>query len=385
MTRKRIGIAGWAACTGLSYMNYDMWHMGFADVWLAVEHPKVGFAPQVLPPEALLATSGASAAVYHEFLDSIDILVFCERPVANQFPLLQEALRRGIVTCCIPMLEWLPPVNGVQSWVRQVDAVWAPTGYTLRELQNRVTRVKARYAHVPWFRNIWGGRWGVNLDRFPFTLRTRCNEFLFCNGYGGAHGRKGLSTIVAAWQHLPNIPLLVRSQRDECAGLPAHAEVLVDNVTQPCELYARGDVLLAPSRFEGLGLQLYEAQACGLPVITTAAPPMDECMPLSSVPATMGATTLHSWSVPTYDIRSEDLAAVVQRYHGIPLSAISQAARDRVEAHCNLAHTLEQLRTQLEALADQRRAQPPSKVTKQRKKPNKPTIDEARRHRRPRK
>ncbi|MET0824078.1 MAG: glycosyltransferase, partial [Solirubrobacterales bacterium] len=41
-------------------------------------------------------------------------------------------------------------------------------------------------------------------------------------------------------------------------------------------LFASADVCLAPSRWEGLGLHLYEAMALGLPVITNDAPPMNE-------------------------------------------------------------------------------------------------------------
>ena len=41
-------------------------------------------------------------------------------------------------------------------------------------------------------------------------------------------------------------------------------------------LFASADVCLAPSRWEGLGLHLYEATAFGLPIITNDAPPMNE-------------------------------------------------------------------------------------------------------------
>jgi glycosyltransferase involved in cell wall biosynthesis len=40
--------------------------------------------------------------------------------------------------------------------------------------------------------------------------------------------------------------------------------------------FASADVCLAPSRWEGLGLHLFEATAFGLPVITNNKPPMDE-------------------------------------------------------------------------------------------------------------
>ena len=41
-------------------------------------------------------------------------------------------------------------------------------------------------------------------------------------------------------------------------------------------LFAAADVCVAPSRWEGLGLHLYESMALGLPVITNDAPPMNE-------------------------------------------------------------------------------------------------------------
>ena len=41
-------------------------------------------------------------------------------------------------------------------------------------------------------------------------------------------------------------------------------------------LFAAADVCVAPSRWEGLGLHLYESMALGLPVITNDDPPMNE-------------------------------------------------------------------------------------------------------------
>lgn len=42
------------------------------------------------------------------------------------------------------------------------------------------------------------------------------------------------------------------------------------------QLFADSDVCLAPSRWEGLGLHLYEATAFGIPIITNDNPPMNE-------------------------------------------------------------------------------------------------------------
>ncbi len=45
---------------------------------------------------------------------------------------------------------------------------------------------------------------------------------------------------------------------------------------QHLRLFASADVCVAPSRWEGLGLHLYESMALGLPVITNDNPPMNE-------------------------------------------------------------------------------------------------------------
>jgi glycosyltransferase involved in cell wall biosynthesis len=49
----------------------------------------------------------------------------------------------------------------------------------------------------------------------------------------------------------------------------------VETVPAP-GLYHKGRILVFPTKLEGLGLPLFEALACGLPVIATDGPPMNE-------------------------------------------------------------------------------------------------------------
>ncbi len=55
-------------------------------------------------------------------------------------------------------------------------------------------------------------------------------------------------------------------------------EVMLEDLPtdEHLRLFASADVCVAPSRWEGLGLHLYESMALGLPVITNDAPPMNE-------------------------------------------------------------------------------------------------------------
>ena len=52
-------------------------------------------------------------------------------------------------------------------------------------------------------------------------------------------------------------------------------EIIEKTVTAP-GLYHLGDIYVYPTKLDGLGLTMYEALACGLPVITTNYPPMNE-------------------------------------------------------------------------------------------------------------
>ena len=99
--------------------------------------------------------------------------------------------------------------------------------------------------------------------------------------------RKPFPEIVEAFVRTddPRLRLLVRGQIERKAGKLERAadgdpRVLIELEDRPTDEHLRQfascDVCLSPSRWEGLGLPLYEAIACGMPAITNDAPPMNE-------------------------------------------------------------------------------------------------------------
>jgi 1,2-diacylglycerol 3-alpha-glucosyltransferase len=99
--------------------------------------------------------------------------------------------------------------------------------------------------------------------------------------------RKPFPEIVEAFVRVKDdrLRLLIRGQVDRKAGKLEKAadgdpRVMIELEDRPTDEHMRQfaacDVCLSPSRWEGLGLPLYEAIAVGMPSITNDSPPMNE-------------------------------------------------------------------------------------------------------------
>ncbi len=118
---------------------------------------------------------------------------------------------------------------------------------------------------------------GVDCARYRVAGERGNRPFRFVF-VGSVSGRKGVPLLLEAWRRLqpagaelwvvgPIAPA-VRKLVPELPGLRVWGEVpgvQVAGILQQC------DVLVFPSYFEGFGLVILQAMACGLPVITTAA------------------------------------------------------------------------------------------------------------------
>lgn len=108
--------------------------------------------------------------------------------------------------------------------------------------------------------------------------------FFHSAGMGGSNLRKGTDILVRAFQNvIGNVRLVIHSQVGMNRYLNVADLIQKDPRIQFIEgtfplpgLYQKGDVYVYPSRLEGIGLSVPEALSCGLPVITTDSPPMNE-------------------------------------------------------------------------------------------------------------
>ncbi|HKO39031.1 MAG TPA: glycosyltransferase family 4 protein [Solirubrobacterales bacterium] len=169
--------------------------------------------------------------------------------------------------------------------------------------------------------------WGCHpeLLSVPVERDTSVVTYFFPGGY--LSRRKPLREVVTAFASVPDprLRLLVKVQgaRGESEAelelarrTPRVTVVEGDLPThQHRELMASADVCVAPSRWEGLGLHLYEATALGLPIITNDRPPMDEVVHhedngllIESLPAEPAFS-----GVPAFDPDPAALTAAIRR------------------------------------------------------------------------
>jgi hypothetical protein len=98
-------------------------------------------------------------------------------------------------------------------------------------------------------------------------------------------------------------------------------------------LYGEGDVCVQPSRWEGLGLQMLECQAAGLPLVTTDAPPMNEHRPLRAVHAreTELLAVVRGHPLTAHNLGPSDLAATLAGLYRTNITSASESARSFIE------------------------------------------------------
>jgi 1,2-diacylglycerol 3-alpha-glucosyltransferase len=145
---------------------------------------------------------------------------------------------------------------------------------------------QARYASFgiesPWV------QWGCHPELTSIRARKFTDGVYFFYPGGYLSNRKPTKTLIKAFTKLslPDIRLVIKAQRKK-----NHSELIGDVKTidprikivaedlpsqQYYKLFSSCHVCLAPSRWEGLGLHLYEALSFGMPTITNDDPPMNE-------------------------------------------------------------------------------------------------------------
>jgi len=318
----KIGVVGWATASGLGRLNWEACSNLPVLRWLAPRHQRFPYVAKHPDADMWYCQTTDNMAKLDAFLAGLDVVLCFELPYYHD--LAARARRLNVKSVCVAMHECAP--SGCRGWPQEFDLVIAPNDECFRQLSPAMPRGNLRRQN-----------WPIDVAAIPFRARTLADVFYFGQGTGGGQDRKGGKIVQAAAELTPDVPWVVRSQildtrmriSEVRYAYPPNVRHL-GPVDDPSRLYDDGDVAVQPSRYEGMGLQLLEAQAAGMPLVTTDAAPMNEYGPFRVVPATPRRITVLR-PTTAWDVDPVALAGLVRDLHGRDIEAASYAARRHVE------------------------------------------------------
>lgn len=315
----RLGLVGWASDTGVGMEIRDASRYLPVTAAFYLDHPGK-------PPSADFKgkTVGAGslnpkmAAFIEE--NQIDTILSWETPGSWEFPAIWQAM--GVRWFCVAHYDWFSPKQLVAWKMAKIIVPFSQAGLGLRMIYG----LDSTTIPVP-----------VDLERLPFRERHKAERFVTVYGHGGPGDRRSIIQIMEAWRLMGDQapPLLVRAQKvikELEGGLPPNVTVHFENLAKASDLYANSDVAVLPSKYEGVGLSLIEAQACGLPVITTEMEPMRSIAPDYLVGGDVGKIEIMQdhW-VATCTAHPAAIADRVKSLLHQDISEASRSARFRVQ------------------------------------------------------
>jgi 1,2-diacylglycerol 3-alpha-glucosyltransferase len=168
--------------------------------------------------------------------------------------------------------------------------------------------------------------WGVHPELLEAPTPPKDDSairFMFPGGFMSK--RKPIDPVLEAFRKTRDerFRLIVKAQVDrkapkveKAARKDSRIELITEDLPtdEHLRLFASSDVSLAPSRWEGLGLHLYEAMAFGIPTVVNDSPPMNEVVRhgengllVRGVPDGEAKS-----GIPAYSVDPGDLAATIE-------------------------------------------------------------------------
>jgi glycosyltransferase involved in cell wall biosynthesis len=167
-------------------------------------------------------------------------------------------------------------------------------------------------------------QWGCHPELLAVSPHKHADGIYFFAPASYQGRRKPLRSIVEAFKRVkdPRLRLIIKAQgsRRSTEEVDLRSDPRIRRITEDCStdeyqrLFSSCHVCLAPSRWEGLGLHLYEATAFGMPIITNDIPPMNEIVRddyngrlVRSIPAGQAQS-----GIPAYDPDPESLREAIE-------------------------------------------------------------------------
>lgn len=319
----KLGLVGFASDTGVGMELRDaMIHLPGCEAFI-LKHPERPSTKSVdLPVPTFFSQGWEPLKEMDTWITKtkVDTILTWETPGDWRFPEIWKS--KGIRWFCVIHYDWFDPAH---KYDYQKGNLIAPNAQCRDGLRG-IYGLESTVLPIP-----------VALERLPFKERRFAHRFVTVYGQGGPYDRRSTREIVDAWRRITMaFPLTIRAQKRpievEEKGLPSVIGIDLQNHATTEILYSCQDVAVLPSKFEGVGLSLLEAQACGLPTITTDFEPMRTLAPDLLVKASPSAVEImKGHRMPAAYPLVEDLRRVVDTLSGHDIRELSHLARNRVE------------------------------------------------------
>jgi glycosyltransferase involved in cell wall biosynthesis len=209
-----------------------------------------------------------------EWLEELDLLITIERPMPQ---LAGHCKGLGLRVVLVSLLDWLP---AEPELCRESLAPYDRVVVSGRDSARRLEQIGVRgVVEVP-----ASAPWPIE----PSAALGRRRRFLLNVGVGGALDRRNSTLVVRCFQRIfdahPEAELIVKMLPRARKYLPdlrcphRNMTLIEDELSEESlrALQRSVDASIFLSRFEGIGFPLLESLHCGVPVIATDAPPMNE-------------------------------------------------------------------------------------------------------------
>lgn len=189
---------------------------------------------------------------------------------------------------------WLPVLLCNQLGVKTgsyVDYYTKETVPFFKSYDFLICNTKRHYEAFSWHPQCFFIPWGTDTTVFKpqNAVSDKTGNIRFFHSAGFNPYRKGTDLVIEAFDRIntPDAKLIIHTQVDlgtyfskldpiiEKLRRSNQLEIHTKTVPAP-GLYHLGNVYVYPSRLDGIGLTMSEALACGLPLIASDCPPMNE-------------------------------------------------------------------------------------------------------------
>lgn len=317
----KVGSLVFATDQGLGILARDFYDNGIVTDVMVVAHGRRPEHMDWYPGAGRISSLGHDGFCRaFDFLKGMDMALFFETPFI--WPLLPALKERGVKTAICVMYECMPdPLPHLPDLILNpslLDQQYYPNGI---------------YLPVP-----------VNTDKVQWRQRTKAEVFVHNAGHGGLKGRNGTAELLEALRYVQSpARFLIRSQEPldtqrKLDALNLRRAIEVQTGTVPYnQLFAEGDVLVHPHKFDGLSLPLQEARAAGMLVMSTDRFPDNTWLPADPlIPQVRSQRTRLSPRLAEIDeavIDPKAIAAKIDQWYGADISAESVHGREWAQAN----------------------------------------------------